>query len=425
MMTYEWVIIGGGVTGIVLSEILSREGHSVLLVDKSEKLSGETTRTFHEWIHTGCLYTLVPDRLFTLKFLLGAIDDLLEYYSAFERMNLFATDSGLRIEGSSGWFNPNYIHFKYRIRKLNLPWLLAVSRSMYLIDLIKKHDWLRRRGGKLYDVTVYKQILEAFKNLKNGFKSEEKFLDIQTSDFTTNSSILLRDIIATALHNHMELSLGNSVIKIENHGNYKTVVTDKQSFKASNVAICAGKNIPDFMDVMVKTTIAPMAVVSGLDANAKSFVELDCITRNCINLITKPNGVGLIGGISMNCEEEAGKYLDYVIKQHKKLNNSIKVVGKYFGYKNELTFKNEDRNYLYHIVSTEPGIWAIVPGKFTLGFSLAVEFYRKIYKKNPRKFFNTVVDSGDHSKYVSDTLWYETINQQKGESIKNGDYKAS
>ena len=84
---YEWAVIGGGIAGIAISEILTREGHSVVLIDKNKKLASETTREFHEWIHTGALYTLVPDKLITLKFILGAIDDLIEYHSSFNRMN--------------------------------------------------------------------------------------------------------------------------------------------------------------------------------------------------------------------------------------------------------------------------------------------------------------------------------------------------
>ena len=124
MKSYEWAIIGGGVAGIAVSEILTRQGHSVVLIDKSEKLASKTTRDFHEWIHTGALYTLVPDRLKTLKFILGAIDDLIEYYSNFQRMNLVPTISGLEIHGDNNWFSPNYIHFKYRIkgRKITIGW---------------------------------------------------------------------------------------------------------------------------------------------------------------------------------------------------------------------------------------------------------------------------------------------------------------
>ena len=57
MKTYDWIIVGGGIAGISLCEILTREGHSVALIEKNNKLASETTREFHEWVHTGSLYT--------------------------------------------------------------------------------------------------------------------------------------------------------------------------------------------------------------------------------------------------------------------------------------------------------------------------------------------------------------------------------
>ena len=38
MKTFDWIIVGGGVAGISLSEILTREGHSVALIEKKDKL---------------------------------------------------------------------------------------------------------------------------------------------------------------------------------------------------------------------------------------------------------------------------------------------------------------------------------------------------------------------------------------------------
>jgi hypothetical protein len=413
-MKYEWAVVGGGVAGIVLSEILTREGHSVVLIEKGEKLAGETTKIFHEWIHTGSLYTLIPDKLTTLKFLLGAVDDLLEYYSCFERMNLSPTESGLDVGDGPGWFSPNYIQFKFKRRKLNLPWCLGSARSTYLINKIKEHDWLRRRGGVIdeFKEGMYRSALKTYKEI---LKGKEAFHTVETPDFTTNSRHILRDLIATAMHNGLDLSLGNPVIKIEDHNGKKNIITEKATFSASKVIVCAGKNISDFMDVGVKTSIAPIAVVTGLKEQTKSFVELDYFPKNCINLVTKPGGAGLIGGISLDSEEKAQAYIGYVIEQHKARNKDIKVVDTYFGYKNEIVFKDQDRNYLFHIVPTAEGIWAVVPGKFTLGFSLAAEFYRRIYKKNPRKVFKTVTDTGEYSHYVYDTLWYELINQKDGE----------
>lgn len=411
-MKYEWVIVGGGISGIILSEILTREGHTVLLIDKGKQLAGETTKIFHEWIHTGSLYTVVPDKLITLKYLLGAIDDLLEFYSCFERMNLRPTECGLAIDIMPGWFSSNYINFRFRRRKLNPLWSLVTARSLYLINQIKKHDWLRRRAGVI-DEFKERKFRSIAQNLKELIKNNDKFHHIICADFTTNSRNVLRDLIATAINNKLELSLDNPVLKIENQNGQKFVVTEKSTIKASNVIICAGKNITDFIDVGVKTSIAPIAVVKGLNRDVKSFVELDYYPKNCINLITKPNGVGLIGGISLDSEAKAQEYMNYVIDRHEKLNSNLEIVGTYFGYKTEIIFKNQNRNYLFHIIPTGEGIWTVVPGKFTLGFSLAVEFYRRIYKKNPRKYFATVKDNGKYSQYVSDTLWHEIISNPK------------
>jgi len=116
---YDWIVVGGGIGGIALAEILSREGLSVLVLEKNATLASETSKDFHEWLHTGSLYALTPDKLLTTRYLLGAIDDLLEFYSSFPRQNVEGTASGLRINGP-GWFNENKILFKYRNRRFNL-----------------------------------------------------------------------------------------------------------------------------------------------------------------------------------------------------------------------------------------------------------------------------------------------------------------
>ena len=80
------------------------------------------------------------------------------------------------------------------------------------------------------------------------------------------------------------------------------------------------------------------------------------------------------------------KYLNFVIEEHKKYQPQLKVIDRYIGEKNEITFKGEDRNYLFHIHKNSEfkNVWSIIPGKFTLAFSLAPEFYRRVYNKNPR-----------------------------------------
>ena len=127
---------------------------------------------------------------------------------------------------------------------------------------------------------------------------------------------------------------------------------------------------------------APISIVSGVPEDYDSFVELDYFPKNCINILNKGNGFGLAGGISLADKANSDKYLDYVLKAHQKIQPSISEESRYNGIKTEVTFKNQPRGYLYHIVNTDLDTWVLVPGKFTLAFSMAPEFYRRVYRKN-------------------------------------------
>ena len=411
MKTFDWIVVGGGVAGISLSEILTREGHSVALIEKKNKLASATTREFHEWFHTGSLYTLLKDDMKTLKYILGSLDDLLEFYSSFPKMNLQPTDKGLKItDNNKGWFSPNYINFKYRLknRKLILPWLYAIARSIALIDGIRKHDWLRRRAGILESVTT-EYYFPILKNLLKIVASSNKFYKIETTDFTTNSRNLLRDMIATAEKNGLEIFTKNELLEIKNSNNNIIANCSNDNFQAKNMVVCLGGEIEKFSDLKINKSYAPIAVVKNIKADTKSFVELDCFKKNCINIVTKGKSFGLIGGISLSKKDEVQKYFDFMINEHKKLNPGIEILEKYIGVKNEIFQKKENRNYLFHINPSKKykNVWSVIPGKFTLAFSMAPEFYRIVYKKNPRKFFNTSSDAGNFSHLIEETVWGE------------------
>ena len=93
-----------------------------------------------------------------------------------------------------------------------------------------------------------------------------------------------------------------------------------------------------------------------------------------------------------------------------KVKSTIWMVGeKYIGVKNEISSKKENRNYLFHINSSKKykNVWTVIPGKFTLEFSMAPEFYRIVYKKNPKKFFKTFSNDEKFSHLVEETIWQE------------------
>jgi hypothetical protein len=406
---YDWAIIGGGVVGLFIAEILTRQGHSVVLIEKNEKLAGETTREFHEWIHMGSLYTLIPDNLMTLKFLLGAIDDILDYYGSFKSMNLVPTERGMKIKDvKGGWFNKNYIHFKFRIgqRKFTFPWLFGIARAVFLIDRIKEHDWLRKRGGILDPFKLkFKEILAILIIL---FRHPDKFFDYETPDFTTNSRNLLNDILVAAKNNKLRVSTNNEFVVYQKIGEDIFVNGKRESFKVKNVVFSNGENMSSQIAARVKVSYAPMAVIKNVSSETNSFVELDYYPKNCINILTKNDGVALIGGISFSSMDKCDKYINEVIEKHKEYNPQLEVLHKYTGKKSEIILDDKDsRNYLYHIININDNVWGIIPGKFTLAFSIAPEFYRRVYKHNPSKITPNVNREPEVSEFMSNTVWQD------------------
>ena len=409
-------MIGGGISGISVAEILCREGKSVLLIEKNELLASETSKEFHEWVHSGALYTLAPDNLLTLRYLLGATDDLLQFYGSFPNMNLFACQSG--VEASDyGWFNNERIDFKYRIRKLNPIWMALVSRSICIIDLISKHDWLRRKAGSEYGSNVFKTQYWT-KHIWSQLSSKDKFFKVSSPDITMNSRILLQDLLNQSVAKGLEIIVGEKVLSINETSERVKVLTASGEYQSLNTVICSPDVIASNYNVPIKKGFAPMAIVENVPEKEVSFVELDYNLKTCINLLKKGNGIGQAGGITVNSENEIKPYLEYIIAEHKKRNPSINVIDTYVGIKKELVNNGQNRNYLYHINQNSDRVWSIVLGKFTLAFSMAPEFFRRVFNKNPKTDIISV--NGQNSKILSDTSWLEIVTNKKNKDNHNG-----
>ena len=206
------------------------------------------------------------------------------------------------------------------------------------------------------------------------------------------------------------MSTSNGLVKYEKVEDGFIVHGEKETFFTKEIVLCNGKNTANFVKAKVKKSYAPMAVVKNIDPSTESFVELDYYPKNCINLLRKDDGVGLIGGISFNDLDKCEPYIDEVFEKHRKYQPNIERIKNYVGTKSEVIIEGEPRNYLYHIMKVETGVWMIIPGKFTLGFSIGPEFYRRVYHRNPKKHFETATDDGSLETLVSNTVWHDAFN---------------
>ena len=325
-------------------------------------------------------------------------------------MNLKATSNGMKASGP-GWFNSERIAFKYRLRKLNPIWLALVSRSISIIDLIGRHDWLRRKAGSEYGRTQLRTNYW-FKYILKQLKSSEKFYTITSPDITMNSRILLKDLLSASLAKGMEVIVGDEVLNIDELDEKVMVQTADNCYRSENVVICSPDVIANKYNLPISTGFAPMAVVENVPEDEVSFVELDYNVKNCINLLKKPNGAGQVGGITVDKENEIKPYLEHIINQHRKRNPDLKILDTYVGTKKELLSKGQNRNYLYHINQNSGRIWSVVLGKFTLAFSMAPEFHRRVFNKNPNRYVDDVRSEAGN-EIISKTTWQEIVIESK------------
>ncbi len=282
--------------------------------------------------------------------------------------------------------------------------------------MIDSHDWLRRRAGSEYG-TFKTRFQSTINFMYKQLLSSREFYPVTSPDLTMNSRLLISDLLSNAISNGLKILTSEKMLSVKENEKCVIVETENGHYESDNIVICSPDAMSKIFDIPVKTGFAPIAVVENINENENSFVELDYNPKKCINLLIKECGIGQAGGITVNNERDIKPYLNFVISQHKKRNPQINVIDSYIGLKKELVHRGEKRNYLYHINQHSSKIWSIVLGKFTLAFSMAPEFYRRVYKTNPTK---NIIDSAllsDGAPFISKTSWQEIVDHKEK---KNG-----
>ena len=407
-LEYDWIIVGGGVAGISIAEILSRNGLKIWLLEKEKYLGSRLTGVFQEWFHTGLLYSIQNDSHYTSKYLLGAIDDMFSYYSDYQKMNIIPGFKGFSLE-KDGWFMNNPMYYSFYKDKFNLKWNYKISKALWFANQIENYDFIRRRIGDLSFLYKFN-----FKDLINSYPSWSQSRKIVKSlDYGINSRILLDDLLLTIKNNSGVIKTSCNVKNIENYKQKVKVVTDNKTYFGKKVVVCSAGGISRFSNYKVKKHYAPIMVLKGLNKNTNSFVHLHSNPYKSINLLKKTEDIGIGGGISFSDKEKVMPYIDYSINLHKKINNNISLIDYYIAEKEELIVNNEDRNYQFHIKNLSKNVYGVILGKFTLMFSLAPEFYRQIYGVNSTVSIKKSSTKNNTNKLLSKLEW-EKIYSKKG-----------
>jgi hypothetical protein len=435
MKRYEVTIIGGGIAGLATAEIFARSGFSVCLVDKNEKLCMEASGMHHEWFHFGSLYSIFPNNQY-LKTMVGGIDDLLNYYRDFRGMNIRVDGKGklVTIPITNSWIRQDNLKYvisstddgdfslkncksirdiPYKIL-MNISWNKVIKQFVARHNRFYKYDW--RKGCSSHYIPkagwldYSKEHLHEFSmNDVNLSSKTHSYMDSYDSPMTAAN--IISDLTKSFISNGGEIKTCSEVKSYSKTSNeFEINFKGGDGIKSDKLIIAASKGIEKVVKnkVKIKSVASPLLVVypTVCDANIVRLTPFMDKTINHLHHKTDGKEYSLIGGgyfAPVDDESEKKRVAEKLLKQAievfpKIKNSTLREV--YFGIKTEVVTSVKERNYLYHITEIENNVHLIVPGKFSLAFSLAVNTYLKIMGHYP----NTFVDydeTTDISEYLS------------------------
>jgi glycine/D-amino acid oxidase-like deaminating enzyme len=434
---YDYAVVGGGIAGLAAAEMLARNGHSVVLFEKNDKLCQEASASQHGWFHFGSLYCMFPQPQF-LRTLVGGVEDLIDHYSTAPGMNMRVSNSGdLYFDERPGaWFRDEPI--EYIVAARNNPdfdlrrfdgignylkkifflgtWEIAIKQFISRHRRFYKQDW-RWRGDKSATVLIpgagwgdyTRDVIEKPDNDRCTLDADTHF-QVKGFDRPMVVRSIIGDLIGSflAYGGRLEISCEVTAIDPLAKGG-KRLTTTNGPHDAGHVVVAAGKWTSNVApDMKSKVVVSPLLVVYPA-VNDRNFVRMTPFVDKSINHLHHRVGdrcYSLIGGgysADPNNPLEIDTAVSQLTDMAKKVFPAIadaEITGTYMGFKTEISSKVGERNYQYIIRQVDEAMTAIVPGKFSLGFSLAVNLYRALTGKMPGGQLKPFADTAHVERYI-------------------------
>lgn len=380
----DFAVVGGGIAGLAIAEMLQRSGASVALLEKNKTLCSEASAEQQGWFHTGALYTALPNNFFC-RTMVGNLDDLVDYYSGFPSMNL-RVDKHIYTTDRDGWFSNRTNFYVYTSTdgvswKWKLPWAVALYRAKRRMSWFETLDASRSLSHQMgFGARPLKYVVHGS---TLGINLEHIAFALKSRDRAMNTKLIAEDLLRSFLACGGVVKTQAKVLSLEKGSVLAKLESGETRFPARHTILATGKDTTSF-ETNTKVFISPLLVVypALTDIN---FVRMSPHMEQTINHIChRKNGLeySLIGNaVYHDAQQESGEVLERV--RTNMLGMARRVFGDFddkgadlfFGYKTEVSSSSFIRNYLYHIIDRGQYTLAL-PGKFSLCFSLAANVCR-------------------------------------------------
>jgi hypothetical protein len=376
------LVIGSGIAGLALAEMLTRSGSRVVIAEKASEIGGEGSLATQKWFHTGWLYSLMKNPASTN----GCIEAMSLYRDLYQDIlgdSIINIDEFNRVgaeESKDSWFDGSRpVNYLYTLNK-EVPWYRkgVIERNRILNKAAKKYSDKGIDFDILPQDNYFKDILNNFDHSDNGYKN---YLCIKSSDCRLNTSNILH-------HLHSILKTRDTVFltkcdvklsKVTSNGVDSTTATvNGLSYRFDRIFIASGKSIPEYLNSIdcheeaskIKTIKSPILIFDE-KIFEHSFIRFTPKHTETVNHILYNTNIAGYREIStsgsyhyydINDTPNADYFTKYACN---KLGiNLDRVTDYYYGIKTEYTGE-DDRRYNHTLKKVNNNTYFALAGKFS------------------------------------------------------------
>jgi hypothetical protein len=385
--SFDFAIVGGGIAGLAIAELLQRSGVSVALFEKNERLCGEASAEQQGWFHTGALYAALPENFFC-RTMVGNLDDLIDYYSGFANMNL-RIDKHISSISQHGWFSNRTNFYAYTALRgvqwhWKVPWAVALYRAKRRMSWFETLDASRSLSHQL-GFGGSKPLRSVQHNSPLGVGLDDVAFVLKSRDRAMDTTLIAEDLLRSFLATGGTLLNQTNVVSIQ-RGRIEAMRGpggQTASYSARHIVLATGKESASF-ETRARVLVSPLLVVAPALTDL-NFVRMSPHMCDTINHVYHRQGeleYSVMGNaIYYDAKQWSQDLKQEVFRDMTRL--ARRVLGNFednrdqlfFGSKTEIGGTRSMRNYLYKIIDRDDYTRAL-PGKFSLCFSLAANVCR-------------------------------------------------
>ena len=369
-------VLGSGIAGLSVAEILSRNGWTITLLESAAELGGQASRATQNWLHTGWLYAALPNK----SAMLGCSEALRLFRPIYGGVlpagvvNVDVAGGSVSYPASdSGWFSSERLHYVYATAAAELSWLEGVAWRRHLRSVVFPR--LRALGYNTAPTSALapdlSALLDAWEGDPNG---HSKYSVVRSTDAQINTRRVL-DTLLQLLGERAEV-LCDVEYSVLEHAGRTSLSINGQLHTPELVILASGASIPGQLQQLgcadvagkFKSVCSPIVVLNrALDL--PNFIRFTPKLPHTINHVKYDvQGVGLRSTIGSYDYYPAGETPDispFANRVCRRLGVSTDdVAGVYYGTKTEFT-GSLARRYNHAVERVNHNTYFAIPGKFS------------------------------------------------------------